>query len=147
MQKEQPKSSISSSNFSDEKIKTVILTTYLTYRISNKRTESVPPNYKVWRWGYTILSTLSICHTLNMSCIRATIWDPLISPASAILTPTGALLTNTCVKNAASESYQVKCKYQNLIFRQMDAPFSDGCLVSYSASTSVQNAILFTMPT
>lgn len=57
--------------YSDEKIKTVILTTYLTHLISNKRTESVSPNQDVWQWD-TLYSQLSI-HTFNTSCTRATI--------------------------------------------------------------------------
>jgi len=71
VQKQQPKSSISSFSFSDEKIKTAMLTTHLTYRISNKRTESVPPTYEVWQWGYTTLSCPSICHAFSTSSVRA----------------------------------------------------------------------------
>lgn len=51
----------------------VMLTTYLTCRINNNRIESVPPDYNVWPWGYTILSAPSICHTFKASHIRATI--------------------------------------------------------------------------
>lgn len=70
IQKEQLKSRISSSKSSDKKIKTVMLMTYLTYRISNKKPESVPLNCEVWQWGYTTLSALSIRHTSSVSGIR-----------------------------------------------------------------------------
>lgn len=39
-----------------------MLMTHLTYRISNKRAESVPLNYEVWHWGYTTLYCLHLPH-------------------------------------------------------------------------------------
>lgn len=96
--------------------------TYLTHRISNKRTESLPPNYDVWQWGLTVLSALHlphIQHELHQSNhLRHADQSSICHPA-----PTEALLIKSCAEEQL-QSQQGKCRYQSLAFRQRHAPVS-----------------------
>lgn len=88
--------------------------------------------------GDTPYSQLSICHAFNTSSIRATIWDTLISPASAILLQLKPCWSTVCVEKQL-QSQQGKCRYQSWSL--------DKCmLLSCSRSTSVQNSVLFVTP-
>lgn len=86
----------------------------------------------------TPYSQLSICHTFNMSCTRATIWDMLISPASAILLKLMPCWSTVVLKSSFSHSKESA--------GPRDRPLDKCTLLSHSRSTSMQNSVFFTMP-
>lgn len=85
--------------------------------------------------GDTLYSQLSICHTFNTSCIRATIWDVLISPASAIL-----LQLKPCWSTVG---LKISFSHGKASAGTRAWPLDKCMLLSYSRSTSVQNSVLF----
>lgn len=88
--------------------------------------------------GDTQYSQLSICHTFNTSCIRATIWDTLISPASAILLQPKPCWSTVGLKISFSHGKESA--------GTRAWPLDKHMLLSYSRSTSVQNFVLFITP-